>query len=110
MVEENGVMHVRVKDADGDFIGDGKGGWMSPEAFVGTLKENPKFQGAFAPSTPGPGGMGTPPNQQPPGARQQQPGNVEKTPAQKITDGLRQRGMGPKAQTTVGAQTPPGMD
>lgn len=114
MVEENGKMEIRVLDQDGDYVGDGKGGWQSVDAFVGGLKDNPDFHGAFAARQPGPGGGGTPPNgqQQPQRHGQPLPGGpqkVEKTPTQKITDGLRARGMG-VPQRVAGAATPPGMD
>ena len=109
MVEDNGAMQVRVKDKDGDYVGDGKGGWMTVDAYVGSLKENPTFQGAFAARQTGPGGGGTPPNNPggtpPPGGKP-----ADKTPAQKISDGLKARGMGAPQNRQAGAPTPPGMD
>lgn len=110
MVEDQGKMHVRVTDADGDYVGDGKGGWQSVEAFVGGLKSNEAFQGAFAPKG-GPGGSGTPPGGQQ--QRHQQPPGGDKgdlTPAQKIARGLNARGFGNSYQRQTGAATPPGME
>jgi hypothetical protein len=109
MVEEGGKMHVRVTDQDGDYIGDGKGGWMTVETFVGSLKENPTYQGAFD-ARGGPGGSGTPPQgQQQPAGQQRQNQQAPLTPTQKIAAGLKQRGFGGH-QRTAGAQTPPGME
>lgn len=110
MVEEGGKMQIRVLDADGDYVGDGKGGWQSVDSFVGSLKENPSYQGAFA-ARQGPGGSGTPPQgqQRQPGAAQQQ-GNQPLTAAQKIANGLKQRGFGNHGQRVVGANSPPGME
>jgi hypothetical protein len=112
MVEEKGIMEIRVLDADGDFVGDGKGGWQTPETFVGELKKDPKYHGAFAAQTPGPGGGGTPPGGTPPGGPQMGGDGkpIQKTPVQKINDGLRARGMGEQRQRQAGAATPPGMD
>ena len=111
MVEDNGTMQVRVLDADGDFVGDGKGGWQSVDAFVGSLKENPTYHGAFAAQQQGPGGSGTPPNGQQNNQQRQQQNNQQqpKSAAQKISDGLRARNMGPQSRV-AGAATPPGMD
>jgi hypothetical protein len=112
MVEEGGKMHVRVTDSDGDYVGDGKGGWQTVGAFVESLKSNESFQGAFA-ARGGPGGSGTPPGGQGqrPGQQQQRPGQQQGdlTPAQKIANGLRQRGFG-QHQRVAGASTPPGME
>ena len=112
MVEEGGKMEVRVLDGDGDFMGDGKGGWMTVDAFVGSLKEDTTFHGAFQARHDGPGGGGTPPGGgQGPGQQQQrqQQNQGDKTSQQKIADGLRNRGFGGQ-QRVAGAATPPGME
>lgn len=113
MVEEDGKMHVRVMDADGDYVGDGKGGWQSVDAFVASLKEQPSFHGAFE-ARGGPGGSGTPPQGQhhQPGAGGgggSGDGKTSLTPAQKIANGLKNRGFGSQNQR-AGASTPPGME
>jgi len=111
MIEDEGKMHIRVLDGDGDHVGDGKGGWQNVSQFVETLKADPQFAGAFE-AAGGAGGPGMQPqhqqNQQHQQQNQQNQQNQQKTPAQKISDGLRARQMG-NQQRVAGAGTPPGM-
>jgi hypothetical protein len=81
---------VRVVDADGEFRGDGKGGFMGIGDLVSELKSSPTFGRAF--ESEAPRGGGAPPRQQPPGNFQQRQQNVELSPTQKIARGLQKRG------------------
>mgnify|MGYP000697542045 FL=1 len=61
---------VRVLDADGQYRGDGKGGFMTVEDFVKELKGNKDYAAAFASDMTG--GGGKPPQQQSRQQHQQQ--------------------------------------
>jgi len=89
---------VRIKDATGDYRGDGKGGFMSVADLVKELKASSDYGVAF--QSDAPSGSGKPAGQQ----TQQQTRQTsqqrqadalgEKTPAQMIADGLAKRRRG----------------
>lgn len=86
VIKEGDDFVVRVVDSDGEARGDGKGGFMTVTDLVGELKGSETFGRAF--ESEAPRGGGTPPSGQRPA---QLPGvkQGDKTPAQKIADGLR---------------------
>ena len=107
MIEEEGKMVVRVKDSDGDYVGNGKGGWQSVNELVGTLKQDPQFAGAFkAPG--GPGGPGMQNQHQQQQNNNQNRDSGDRSPIDKIKSGLAAR-QGYGNAPNRGAQTPPGM-
>jgi hypothetical protein len=79
---------VRVIDSDGEFRGDGKGGFMGIKDLVAELKSSPTFGRAF--ESEAPRGGGTPPRQGPTQFQQRQPKDM--SPTEKIAAGLTKRG------------------
>ncbi len=59
--DATGKYVVRVIDADGQFRGDGKGGFMGVGELVGEMKGNKMFAGAFESDLQGGGGRVAPP-------------------------------------------------
>jgi len=88
---------VRIKDAAGDYRGNGAGGFMTVADLVKELKSSSDYGVAFASDAPS--GSGKPAGQQTQQQRQtsqqrQTDASGEKTPAQMIADGLAKRRRG----------------
>lgn len=94
VVEHEGEYVVRVLDADGQYRGDGRGGFMTVDDLVAELKKSKDYSAAFE-SEAKPGGG---PVRQAPGAavrdQRRQDERDQRTPAQKIADGLKARRAG----------------
>ena len=92
VVEEGGEYVVRVLDNDGQYRGDGKGGYMGVEALVKEMKQHADFSVAFE-STARSGTQESNNNQNRPGPRTQQNATTEtpKSGVDMITAGLAAR-------------------
>lgn len=82
LVEDGDNMVVRVLDADGDPMGDGKGGFKTVEQFVLEMRNDEKYARAFDAS--GRSGTGMKPGEKAKGTMSQ-----ERTSISKISEGLR---------------------
>lgn len=87
VVQDGDNYVVRVVDADGDAVGDGKGGFLTVSGLVKQLKADKEFGRAFEAS--GASGGGTPPGRKPavPGRE-----SAAMTPTDRIKAGLAARG------------------
>lgn len=81
---------VRVLDADGQFRGDGKGGFMGVSELVGEMKANKQFGGAFESDQGGGGGRpGIPPSRGAQQHQQQREQREGRSSTDKIAAGIR---------------------
>lgn len=87
---------VRIKDGAGDYRGNGAGGFMTVAELVKELKGSSDYGVAFASDAPSGGGKPTGGQQQQSRqtSQRQSQGDVQKTPAQMIADGLAKRRQG----------------
>jgi polyhydroxyalkanoate synthesis regulator phasin len=95
VVQDGDEFVVRVKDAAGDYRGNGQGGFMTVADYVKELKASPDYGVAFQSDAPAGGGRRPEGGQQTSRTtadRAARTGSEERTPAQKISDGLRKRG------------------
>ncbi len=82
LIEEDGVYHVRVVDAEGDPRSDGKGGYLTIEDLVAEMRKSETYGRAF--EADGTKGSGKPPG----GAGGNRDGGQKLTSIQKISKGL----------------------
>ena len=83
---------VRIKDPAGDYRGNGAGGFMTVAELVKELKASADYGVAVASDTPSGGGKPTGQQRTPAQTQQRQQQEAgEKTPAQRIADGLAKR-------------------
>ena len=93
LVKDGDDYVVRVLDSAGDYRGDGKGGFMDVAQYVGELKTNKTFAGAFESDNQGGSGQGQ--GVRPTGQQRTTFGAVSRddmTPAQMMAKGLQDRG------------------
>jgi hypothetical protein len=91
VVEENGEYVVRVLDADGQYRGDGQGGFMGVAELVAEMKTKPEFGGAFESDKSGGSQQqqrNTPPGPAAQQRQQQRDGQANKSSSDKIASGL----------------------
>ena len=88
--DATGKYVVRVVDGDGQFRGDGKGGFMGVDDLVGEMKANKQFGGAFESEQQGGGGggSGTQPSRQAQQFQQQRSQSEGRSSTDKIAAGM----------------------
>lgn len=94
LVEDGGEYVVRVKDGQGDYRGDGRGGFLTIEGLVAEMQQSKDYAAAFESDQQG----GTPPSRQPGQQQQRQlqrgADTKDMTAAQRIERGLEARRRG----------------